>query len=484
MSSSLAPELGRRQPGWSDASSRLLAVGAVLLAAILGTSLALGVLAAAGALVAVMAVFALFAVPRYWLWSGALCVSALIPIESLPVPHLLVVANPALMVVLVLAVRTILGGRPTPFWVGPQVWLLLAFTGWLLVSVVTSIQKGTAIGWMVSFLVLILLLTLLGFGDRRAGRVAESTWIVLGAVLGAYALLETFVLHANPLFGGIFAGGPSGLTQHFAIYRATTTLGHPVGNGLFFAAAVPLALGRMVARDRIGWHLLATVLAAGGVVASGTRTAFIAALVSSAIVLFGPTSARLLNRGGVGLRLVVAVAMALTLAFGVWYLAARNNSAEGASSSSFRSTMITVAQQGVVESPLVGVGPGVAAVRWRSELTGTNGAGAFESMWLEMVVGSGVPALLLGFTVFGTAIGTALRSRATPAAAGLIAYLVTASGFNVWEGGRPGMVWIGLLMVMCLAMAHPRPGVAPDPATTGAAEPEPEAGANAVVARH
>jgi hypothetical protein len=481
MSSLLTPGVDLRPSGWSAAGLRLIAVCAVLLAALLGMALALGPLPAAAALVAVLAAFGLLAAPRYWLWSGALCVSALIPIEALPVPHALVVANPAMFVVIVLALRTILGGRSTPFWMGPQVWLLLAFTGWLLVSVVLSIQKGTAIGWMISFLILVVLLTLVGFGDRRAGRIAETTWIVLGAVLGAYALIEAFVLHANPLLGGIYASGPGDLTQHFAIYRATTTLGHPVGNGLFFVAAVPLALGRVVARDRVRWHLLATALAAGGVVASGTRTAFIGALVSGAVVLFGPSSAKLRNRGGVGVRLAVAIAMVLTLAFGVWYLAARNNSAEGESSSSFRSTMITVAEQGVTESPLVGVGPGLAAVRWRAELTGTNGAGAFESMWLEMVVGSGVPALLLGFAVFGTAIGTALRSRATPAAAAMIAYLVTASGFNVWEGGRPGMVRMGLLLVMCLAVARPAAVAGPKPPAAirpdAAADAEPLAAA-------
>jgi len=308
---------------------------------------------------------------------------------------------------------------------------------------------------MISFLVLVVLLSLVGFGDQRAGRVVENTWIILGAVLGAYALIEAFVLHANPLLGGIFAGGPAALSQHYAIYRATTTLGHPVDNGLFFVVAVPLALGRVVSRDRVRWHLLATALAGGGVIASGTRTAVVGALISGAVVLFGPTSAMVRRRGGVGVRLAVAMAMALTLVLGIWYVSARNTSAEGSTSASFRTTEITVAKLGIAESPVVGVGPGVAAVRWKTELTGTNGAGAFESIWLEIVVGSGLPGLVLGLGVFATAIGTALRGRATPAAAAMVAFLVTASGFNVWEGGRPIQVRTGLLLVMCLAVARP-----------------------------
>jgi polysaccharide biosynthesis protein PslJ len=453
--------------GSSAAGVRSVAVGAVLVAALLGAALALGPVIAAGALVFVLGSVAAAVMPRYWLWPAVLCVSALVPIGNLPVPHILYVLNPAMFVVAVLALRTIFGGRSTPFWVGPQVWLLLSFTAWLLITVVFSIQRGTAIGWMLTFLVLVVLLALVGFGDQRAGRAVEETWIVLGAVLGAYALVEAFVFHANPLFGGIFTSGPDALTQHYSIYRATTTLGHPVGNGLFFVVAVPLALGRMVSRDRVRWHLVATALAAGGVIASGTRTAFVAALISGAVVLFGPASAMMRQRGGVGIRLAVAIAMALTLVLGVWYLSARNSSAEGSSSASFRTTEIAVAKLGIAESPLVGVGPGVAAVRWKTDLTGTNGAGAFESMWLELVVGSGLPGLALSVAVFAAAIGTALRRRATPAAAAMIAFLVTASGFNVWEGGRPSQVRIGLLLVMCLAVARPgRASIAPDQASS------------------
>jgi hypothetical protein len=440
--------------GLGENGLRLVAAGAVAVAALLGTALMLGPLIAAAALVSVMAAFALAVVPRYWLWAGALCTSALIPIESLPVPHLLETYNPAMFVVVVLAIRTVLGGRSTPFRFGPQVLLLLAFTAWLLVTVLLSTQKATASGWMVSFLFLAVVPTLVGFGDRRAGRVIETTWIVLGAVLGSYALVEAFVLHANPLLAGIYASGPSHLDQHFAVYRATTTLGNPVSNGLFFVVAVPLGLGRMVARDRFRWSLPATVLATGGVIASGTRTALIAALISGAVVLLGPTSAMLRERGGVGVRLAVAAAIAVTMVVGVWYLAARNNSAEGSSSASFRSTMISVAREGVAESPVVGVGPGMASVRWQSALTGENGAGAFESMWLEIVVGSGLPGLALGVALFTTAVGTALRGRATPAAAAMVAFLVTGSGFNIWEGGRAGHVRIGLLLVMTFAVAR------------------------------
>jgi hypothetical protein len=452
-------------------SPQVIPVGAVLLAGAFGAALAFGPLVVAVAVLAISGAVALAVVPRHWLWSIALCVSALIPIQSLPVPHILEVLSPAMIVVAVLAVRTVLGGRSTPFFVGPQLWLVLALTCWLIVTVVLSIQKGTALGWMVNFLFLVVLPVVIGFGDRRAGRVIESTWIVVGAVLGSYALLEAFVLHANPVYGGMFASGPSHLTQNWSIYRATTTLGHPVVNGLFFVVAVPLALARMVARDRLGWAVLATALAAGGVIASGTRTAFLAALLSAAVVLFGPTAATMRTRGGVGVRLLVLGAMLLTLVAGIGYLSARNTSAEGSTSDGFRTAMISVARDGVTESPVVGVGPGVASVRWQRWLTGTNGgAGAFESLWLEIVVGTGLPGLALTVAVFATAIGTALRGRATMAAAALAGYLITASGFNVWEGGRPGHVRLGLLLVMAFAVARPVRSQQAQPAARLAAE--------------
>lgn len=425
--------------------------GLVGLAWALASSVAPLPVVAAAVLVLAGAAVLLLAGPRV-LWALPLLLFAALPLAYLPVPAPVLTVSPPALVLLAVAVRGLVGGDGPPRWVvTPAGVLVLAFGGWLAVSAAASQQRAVAVGWLVSYGLLVLLPALLATTDARVRGVLRATWVVLGALLGAYALVETFVLQANPLFDPLYASGGSGgpLVQQWSVYRATTSLGHPVSNGAFFAVAVPLALGAALHR-RSAPATLAAVLAAGGAVASGSRGAFAAMLAGAAVVVLAPTPGRAARGAGAG-KALAALAVAAALVAGSAYLAVRDASGEGAESAAFRVTQVPIALQSVAESPLLGTGPGAASLSQESLLARIGGAGAFESYWLELAVGAGVPGLLLGAAVLAAAAVAALRSGAPDVAGAVVAWAVSATFVNALEGGRPEHLVLGLVLAMGLS---------------------------------
>ncbi len=395
----------------------------------------------------------LLSLSRRLLWVLALVLFATLPLAYLPVPSGLLTVSPPVLLMLILALRTVLE-RPSRgrFVLSGVVCLLLGFGGWLFVSVVASDYRSVSIGWFVSYGCLVVLPALLATTDPKIRDALRYTWVVLGALLGAYALLEAFVLQANPLLDPVYARGVRDpLVQQWSVYRATTTLGHPVSNGAFFAIAVPLALGAALSR-RSGFAAMAAVIAAGGVVASGSRSAFGAMLLGAAVVVLLPAAGRgPRGRTDVVARAAGVMAIIAALVGGTAYLAARDASGEGTSSARFRATQIPIALQRVREAPVFGTGPGAASFSEQSLLARIGGAGAFESYWLELVVGAGIPGLLLGAGVVVAALFVALRSGAPDVAGALVAWTVTATLLNALEGGRPDQLVLGLVLAMAFA---------------------------------
>ena len=419
------------------------------------------------------------------LWVLALVIFAALPLAYLPVPDVLLTVTPPALVLLVLLVRVLVDrGSPPLSSVSSSGVLVLVFAAWLAVAVVASPYRAITVGWFVSFATLVVLPALLATRDPEVRHVVSRTWIAVAAVLGAYALVETFLLQANPLLDAVYSDGPrTSLVQKWSIYRATTTLGHPISNGGFFAVAVPLALGAAL-RRRSGPAAAAAVLAAGGVVASGSRGALAAMLAGTVLVVLWPTpGARRAAETAAGKALGVA-ALVAAVVLGAVYVAGRDAGGEGSESAAFRVAQVPVALDRVADAPVLGTGPGAASYSQESLLSRIGGAGAFESWWLELVVGAGVPGLLLGAAVLAAATGSALRSGAPDVAGAVVAWTVSASSVNALEGGRPEGLVLGLVLAMALSgSARPRelgllstgapvwPGRRPLPRPTGGTAP-------------
>lgn len=407
-------------------------------------------------------------VRRSALWALALLVFALVPLTALDVPGVLLTVTPPLLLLLVIAVRRLLDGSGPPrLTLRPVCLLLLAYAGWLAVTALASDYRDITVGWLFSFIGLVILPALLGTTEPRLRDPLRYTWVALGGVLGLYAVAETFVLQSNPLMDILF---DHHIEQRWSVYRATTTLGHPVSNGLFFAITVPLAVGLAVQR-RSGLAAAAALLAAGGVVASGTRSAFAAMLLGAALAVLLPYGRGPVQGAQRLARTIGTATMVGVLVAGWAYLAVRESSGEGQRSAAFRGDQVPVAWEAVEQRPLLGTGPGAASFSHEPLLARIGGAGAFESYWLELVVGAGLPGLFLGVLVTATAGISALRSGAPDVAGAIATWAAAVTFINALEGGRPEFLLLGLLLAMAFSRKpawQQAPSGRPEPLPGGA----------------
>ena len=407
-------------------------------------------------------------------WQLVLVLFVLVPVQWLPVPSLVQTLAPPFAGVLVLTLRPFrLVGDLRPV-LGLRTVLLLAMGAWLCLCVLISDYRLIGRGWLLSFLPLVLLVAWLGACDPHARRALLDCWSTVAPLLGAYALVETYVLHGNPLMAPLYALADPALVQHWSVYRATTTLGHPVDNGIFFAVSAPLLLARALRLPGRG-ATAGVLLALGGAVASGSRAALLAAVVGCAVAGL-PVALRV--RGRRPLLVVALLVVAATV--GVAVASTRSASVEATTSAEFRVTEVRIAVTAASQAPVFGVGPGAASFAHGSELTRNGGAGAFESIWLEAVVGAGVPGLLLLVALLVTGAVDGARKQDWGSAGALVAYGVVASAYNVLEGGRASHILLGMLLAMAFCPTRevdllPRgllagPGSAPRPRTVSAPE--------------
>ena len=415
-----------------------IALGAVVAAACVVARPQTGVLATVG----LASLTALLLVHRQWLWGLMLFVVTLVPLPEVAATSGISL-TPLLAVPVVLLVRHLVVAGPTAAH-RLAVYLLLLLTVWLGITVLHSVQTKTSLGWLVYFVLLVVVPALVGSVDRSAHEGITYAWVLLAGVLGAYAVIEGFVLHSNPLFDAVYLHARASVfpIQHWSVYRATTVFSQPVAAGVFLAVAVPLSLGRLLRRPSI-LTAAATIFSIAGLVATASRAASLGALAGALLCLLLPSRDRARHRVR-SARVLAACLLLTAIAFGGWYLTQRSGT-EVSNSAKFRHVEVPLADTSIHEHPL-GVGAGVASVSQRPLLKENGGAGAFESIWLELAVGAGVPGLVLGAAVLIATILGAVRARAPAIAGGLVAWTVSATAYNALEGSRPALLYFGLLL--------------------------------------
>ena len=208
----------------------------------------LGIIVLPLALLAFVVVVTLFLVPAHILPAVALAAFALIPARILPQDGPIGALPLTTMIIVVWAVRRLLtdpadrqpSAAPAPFRSATRYFALL-FLAWSLFALVRSTDLQASLGWIISFSAGVLLPLAIVTASREAYWI-RRVWLMLGATLGAYALIEG-ALRANPVWGTLFSVLGLSDSQHWSVYRATASFGHPLFAGLFFAVACALAIG-------------------------------------------------------------------------------------------------------------------------------------------------------------------------------------------------------------------------------------------------
>jgi hypothetical protein len=333
------------------------------------------------------------------------------------------------------------GPAPAP-WRAAAVISAVAFLLWAIFALVRSVEVQTSAGWLISFTCGALLPLLIANASKEA-EYLRKTWIVLGAVLGVYAVVEA-ALRANPLWGTLYSAIGAEDSQHWSVYRAEVGFGHPLIASLFFAAAACLALGNWLTTNA-KWTLLAAALSAFGLAATVSRGAILAggiALVFCALAALFFHGEKRWNRFALVGFLGVVGLIGLSQ-FGA--LTDRNDSAEAVLSAGARDTGIWVAQQAAALTNYIGSGPGTSGITGRlfDDVV-------IENSGLQLLISVGIPGLLFFLGIIGSAFFHALSRRAAGEASALLAYSICIAGFNAIDALRPMHLLLGVLLIITL----------------------------------
>lgn len=451
MSASLISHVGRRGP------VKLSDVAVMASAAFIGV-----VVTIPSVYTVPLALYAAYAlvlcmIPLRLVPAALLVVWVLIPMKYLPVPDIMArTLGPNIVGVGVLSVRAGIrlafpGPKGEATHKRPSLRIpptLLALTAWFCICLAGTGFQGRSLAWTASMVVLTVLLALCIQAVPEAVKPLATTWCVLAALVGAVAVVETFILKQNPLYGAFYAlptGDVRPLTQVWSVYRATTTLGHPLVNSLFMAMSLPMLCQAILKRHAREKAIVLSCFVVGGLIAAGSRGAVGAAAVGgmATFVVHGFVSQR--GRSVWLARIVTASLALLTvlLLANVPYLTERSGSGEGRASTEYRGDALRAAPHLVLASPLFGVGPG-AAEKVRN----------LENSWLEWAVALGLPGFVILAWVLADAGIRALRARDEALVGTLTVLVIGAAGFNFLEGHHAGHLTLGL--VLGWAYAAPR----------------------------
>ena len=430
---------------------RALAVAGAALAVLIGYGLARHTAPVGAAVVGAVVVFM---APQQWLPALALALFALVPVEYLNVPYTLVYLTPASLTLIVWVARRGRAGsvaHSEATWTLLAMWGLYVFGAWVLVTTLLSVDKRASIEWTIAFAISVMVLARCARSDAAVLSRVRATWLVLGAVLSVYALIESRLLHNNPLFAATYAGSSSnGFSQYttWSTYRATTTLGHPLLNSTFFAVAVGLAVGTHL-KTGSRWAVIAGVLGTVGVLMTESRGGLIAlgaAVVGAVVVsLFEQSSRRRATRSLIIVTALVAV-VGSSVAAGTLN---RSASQEGNLSTSAR---VSLFQQGLTlaqQRPVTGFGPGALITASRGYSSNST-PGNYENSYLEIAISSGVVGVVLLVIMLAALLARSFATRNAAAFGGLAAYVTSAASFNLLSGYMPALVMLGVLAALAL----------------------------------
>jgi hypothetical protein len=275
--------------------------------------------------------------------------------------------------------------------------------------------------------------------------------------IAAYGVLEGYLFHRNVLFAFLFRGNDwfQGL-QYSASYRITTILGHPLMNATVFAVAATLAVSELVSTPNVPlWKFGRWIVFLGALLATHSRGPAIAAAVGTVLVLvFARAPERHLGAAGWRRAAVLVLALCAGL-FIVAGLAQRNSSSQGQASAEVRLNNVSEATAAVSLAGPSGAGPGQAEqFRQKNHLpgagTGLSTAITLENGYLELLVSTGYPGLVLTLWLFAYTAWVGLRWRSVAGeAAALMTLLIALAGFDSIDT-EPGVLVLFALFSMAI----------------------------------
>lgn len=307
----------------------------------------------------------------------------------------------------------------------------------------------------------------------RLVRQLVAWYVVVAGIAALYGLLE-YALWSNPVYADVYADNQavraSSMNQFYfpygswfgtGVYRITSTLGHPLRNGIFYASALPLAFAGVLFlpgyRRFVAVALFVTI--AGGLAVTYARGSWLISLGLVALLFVAPIRYRSLTRSSWTRWVVVVplVAAGLVLAVTVLGESVRTRLGAGLFAIPEVQTRLAFASEGLAvffRQPILGTGLLVSeAVRvgWAS----------YENSWITLLVDTGILGLGSFILLCGTIAVGRLRSLSAfrrlsvlqvATRASFFAFLLNLYTFN-FMSGFPLFHWLFWLLAAFVVMA-------------------------------
>ncbi|WGW12172.1 O-antigen ligase family protein [Saxibacter everestensis] len=445
----------------SPKSTALAAAIAVLLFAVVFGVLSLG-MAVWIPLLLLLATAVLFAVPVHALPALALVLFALLPLGYIAgVPATMGrFLTPAALTIVVALLRQ--RGRPAVNRI-PRFWTVCAIALLLLsaASFIWSLDAQRSALWTATVAVV-----LFGFAHLSMRSTPQSvhalqrTWLCVGLILGVAAITEGLVQRS--FLAALYARGASsgiGFTQHWDSIRATTTLGHPLMNGTFFATTAVYAI-ILTMRRRSKLALASGAVSAGGAIFSVSRSAAAAIAAGLIVGLLVCLASRQLPFGRKAVGLLVGVGAAAAVLFSP-IIQSRSDSAEGSGSADARAVILDRALEFAGESNYLGVGAGMA--QERAIMGGLNMP--IENSYAGVLVSLGAAGTIIFVCLLATIALVAARRQAPEVVAAVCAFGTAIWAWPLVDNYPSALVMLGALAYIGFS-GHRRSELIPDDART------------------
>ncbi len=391
-----------------------------------------------------------------------LLVTVAVPPWAIPVPGLAGQNGSlslAILLVPVWLLKEHAEGRLLSSWTRARVLVGVAALSMTAVLTLSTVKGGVepgSVAWLVNFVLFTVVFALVLRED--SARSAVGSLVVSSGVLGAYAVLEAWVLRDNPVWGWI--GGSDGV-------RAVASFGHALPAANFFALVLVLIVGELVGRPRAR-TVVCGLGCAAGLVAVGSRGPVVAAMAGVALLVV----TNLVGSRREPRRLVsLSSAVLMVTAVAVGGFAQRQTAGDVEGSNVVRERSLATGLHLAEQTGLLGFGPGRAyEIKVGTPGPGTDEGRSIENAWLELYVAVG-PIGSASVAVFLVlCLATGIARRAWTGVAGTLTLVIAYSAFNALEGAKPlTMMLLGLTLGLCIRTGAPAAGPAPGPAAGGLA---------------
>ena len=323
----------------------------------------------------------------------------------------------------------------------------ISFVVWSIVVTLRSVEMQTSTGWLLSFTAGAILPLLISDARQEAALIRKS-WIVLGTVFGFYAIGEA-ILGSNPVWGQLYAVLGVTDSQHWSVYRAEASFGHPLIAALFFAVTGVLAIAQWLTSPS-RWPLVAAIVSGLALIATVSRGPLLATAIVIGMAYLAVISLRGYKRWSRVALLAVLGAAGVAALVTNGAFQERNSSMEAALSSQARDVGVWVAIQAANASDWLGTGPGTSGITGR-----LFDSVVIENSVLQLLISVGIPGVILFLGMIGCAALQALRCRAIAPAAALTVFLACITSFNAIDALRPLHLLLGCLLILALNSTNP-----------------------------